>query len=263
MIELEQYLGTISNKIAESLTLYRDELAFTRMSRKCLEKYSDEYGNVYQKGALIGLCLDVELRRLSRGGYGLIDLMKDLGDRFGANRPFKDKALFREIEALTYPEIGDFLRTYVSGNEPLPLQRIFAQIGVFYQVPKPTMEFTLGRVSLAYNPETQRIFVHNTYELNEFGRAIGYKTGDEIHSFQGMEVDLTDPNSYIEKVIASMKEGASFEVKVYRKNEAGEFELKTLRADAFKVEQMGPPLLEPVAVPTRSQQELLNDWMKK
>ena len=66
------------------------------LSRKCLHKHAGEYGNVYEKGALIGLCLDIELRRLSKGAYGLVNLMEDLSKRYGNEEPFKDKAIIQE-----------------------------------------------------------------------------------------------------------------------------------------------------------------------
>lgn len=34
------------------------------MSEGCLTTYKDQYTNVYQKGALIGLCLDIKLQSI-------------------------------------------------------------------------------------------------------------------------------------------------------------------------------------------------------
>jgi predicted metalloprotease with PDZ domain len=87
---------------------------------------------VYEKGALIGLCLDIKLRSLSDGKYGIQNLMADLSKKYGKDKPFKDNQLFDEITRLTYPEIGTFLKTYVSGNKPLPIKDIVELVGLSY-----------------------------------------------------------------------------------------------------------------------------------
>jgi len=46
---------------------FKDDLPFTELSAKCLAEHKDQHYNVYQKGALIGMCLDIQLRNLSIG----------------------------------------------------------------------------------------------------------------------------------------------------------------------------------------------------
>ena len=125
----EDYLKLIDSKLRNAKQ-YNDTLAFTTMSSGCLDKYKDQYGNVYQKGALIGLCLDIQLRYLSRGKYGIQDLMKDLSKTYGKEKSFKDEELFNKITQLTYPEIGIFFKRYVAGNEPLPIKETLALVGI-------------------------------------------------------------------------------------------------------------------------------------
>jgi predicted metalloprotease with PDZ domain len=45
---------------------FDNSLSFTEMSKNSMER-QDQYMNFYQKGALIGLCLDIRLRELSDG----------------------------------------------------------------------------------------------------------------------------------------------------------------------------------------------------
>jgi len=40
--------------------------------------YKDQYINVYQKGALIGMCIDILMREASNGNRGILSLMKEL-----------------------------------------------------------------------------------------------------------------------------------------------------------------------------------------
>jgi predicted metalloprotease with PDZ domain len=121
LISVDEFMQKIREYIFSSMA-YNDTLPFTEMSAKVLDEHEKEYGNVYQKGALIGMALDIQLRDLSDGKYGLVDLMQDLAKTYGKGKPFKDDELFDKITELTYPEIRTFFARYVEGNERLPLQ---------------------------------------------------------------------------------------------------------------------------------------------
>ncbi|MGV2480957.1 UNVERIFIED_CONTAM: peptidase M61, partial [Salmonella enterica subsp. enterica serovar Weltevreden] len=84
---------------------YNDTVPFTVMSKYVLDKYKKQYNNVYEKGAVIGMCLDIMLRYYSKGTYGTQDLMKDLAKKYGKNKSFKDDELFDDIEKLTFKEV--------------------------------------------------------------------------------------------------------------------------------------------------------------
>ncbi len=129
----EQFLDKLAGKIVDSRTHYDDTLAFTQLSKYAASTYADQYGNVYQKGALIGACLDIYLLHLSEGGYGLKNLTHDLGIRYGKDRFFEDDELFDEIARLSYPEVKEFLLTYAQGNTPIPYETYFDLVGIRYQ----------------------------------------------------------------------------------------------------------------------------------
>ncbi|WP_373514972.1 peptidase M61, partial [Persicitalea sp.] len=134
IIDLPTYLDRQAEKVENARTRYTDSLSFTAMSSDVLETYKDEYSNVYEKGALIGLSLDLKLRELSGGKYGTQDLLRDLAKTYGKDKSFKDNELFDKITELTYPGIRDFFRRYVEGGEPLPLQELFGKIGIDFEI---------------------------------------------------------------------------------------------------------------------------------
>ena len=93
----------------EGANALNDTMPFTTMSANVLtEPYKDQYLNVYQKGALIGMCLDIQIRESSGGKRGILDLMHQLSNEYGVSKPFNDADLFAKITSLTYPEVGDF-----------------------------------------------------------------------------------------------------------------------------------------------------------
>ena len=56
-----------------------DSMSFTKMSENVLDApYAAQYYNVNQKGALIGMCIDILLREESKGKRGVLSLMKEL-----------------------------------------------------------------------------------------------------------------------------------------------------------------------------------------
>ncbi|SEL02057.1 M61 family metallopeptidase [Parapedobacter koreensis] len=129
----EQFLDKLAEKIVDSREHYNDTLSFTQLSKYAASTYADQYGNVYQKGALIGACLDIYLLHLSEGGYGLKNLTHDLGIRYGKDSFFEDDELFDEIARLSYPEAKEFLLKYTQGNTSIPYEDFFGLVGVRYQ----------------------------------------------------------------------------------------------------------------------------------
>lgn len=236
LITPEEYLNVLRQKMLIA-SQFLDTVAFTEISKFTLDQYKDQYYNVYQKGALIGMCLDIKLRKLSNGKYGMQNLVADLGKKFGKSKAFQDDQLFTEITALTYPEIGDFLKRYVGGNETLPLEEIFNLVGVKYAPELITEELTLGlevpALTLTTVNEKPRIAIGNAEALNEQGKALGFQDGDIPVKLNGEDFPDYGPEiqSFITRQNASLKEGNMLSYVVLRKNEAGEekkVELKTV-----------------------------------
>ncbi len=120
LIDENEFYSRIAEKIAHAAEL-NDTMPFTTMSANVLtEPYKAQYLNVYEKGALIGMCLDIIIREKSNGERGILDLMQKLSAEYGASKPFNDEELFAKITSFTYPEVGDFLKTYVAGPTPIP-----------------------------------------------------------------------------------------------------------------------------------------------
>jgi predicted metalloprotease with PDZ domain len=257
LITQKELLDVLSGKITNSQTRYNDTVAFTTMSSHILGEYKKQFGNVYQKGALITMCLDIKLLQLSQGKYGIMNLIHDLSNQYGKQKGFKDSALFSEIGKLTYPEIKQFLDTYVGGGQPLPLQEIFSLVGVNFQAEGETGDssFSIGRVSMSVNPKTGRFVVFDTTGMNSIGKTLGYRKGDELVSVNGKELSFKDA-SFFPVLYASSKNGDNLTVKVMRNNEPAE-----LKATMQKIPIKKLNMLTFMDKPTEQQLMLRKAWL--
>jgi predicted metalloprotease with PDZ domain len=266
-INFSEYLKRIQGKIATSKNVYNDTLSFTTMSAHVLEKeYKNQYLNVYQKGALIGLCLDVKLRELSHGKYGTQNLAADLSERYGKNKPFKDAEFFDAITKITgFPEIRDFFTKYVEGTSPLPLIKTLESIGVKHETPERTKNIGLGFLSSNLNMDqnTKRLFLMNDDGINAFGKQLGLKAKDELVSINGLSLLYENLKKSRQAFLQNTKEGDLVTFIVMRKDSNDNFTEVKLSSHAFAVEDPQKYLLTEMENPTSEQKQLRNWWMKK
>ena len=211
------------------------------------------------KGALISACLDLYLLHLSNNRYGLKDLKHDLGVKYGKDKYFEDAELFGEIEKLTYPEIKEFLIRHVEKGEPVPYEKYFALAGVLYIAKENERVFTLGGMDIT--GAEGRIFIGQTGSMNEFGKKMGYKEGDELVSLNSEAMTPANTDIALQKFYSSTKEGDKVMVVVRRKNAAGNIETITLSAPAMLVDK--PKLHQLRFDPNASegQLKLRNVWL--
>ncbi|MBX9887368.1 MAG: peptidase M61 [Flavobacteriaceae bacterium] len=192
LINEEDYYGRLSDQI-ERANAMNDTMSFTKMSANVLEQpYKDQYINVYQKGALIGMCMDIIIREKSKGEKGILDLMQKLSTEFGVSKAFNDNELFDKITTLTYPEVGEFLKTYVAGTTPIPYDFYLAKVGVTTSnIKSPASIFLKGQVPyITVNQETKEIIVIPNIELNAFFTGLDLKGGDIIESINEKPYNL-------------------------------------------------------------------------
>ena len=225
LITLEQYLDILREKILTADN-FKDSVPFTDISKFTLDRYKDQYYNVYQKGALIGMCLDIKLRQLSEGEYGLQNLIADLSKKYGKTKAFQDDKLFDEITALTYPEIGEFLKKYVGGSEKLPLKEIFDIVGINYIdkliAPDVNLGLESNAVTITQAEGSPKLAISNVEALNAQGKLLAFKEGDILLKINGELIPYNQQfSSFLERQQNSLIEGKTLSFTVLRKNEAG------------------------------------------
>ena len=191
LISPDEYLGVLREKLLTAAQ-FKDELPFTELSKGALDEYADQYYNVYMKGALIGMVLDIKLRKLSDGAYGVQELMAELSEKYGQNSAFEDEALFGVITEMTYPEIGEFFKNHVYGGTPLPYNEVFSEVGVELVEQGTFKNYSLGlnqpNITVAEHEGVQRLAITNDQSLNEMGQALGFKNGDILIKLTGEDI---------------------------------------------------------------------------
>ncbi|GAA4818583.1 peptidase M61 [Litoribaculum gwangyangense] len=253
----QDFYNKIMDKIQGSKRM-NDAMSFTIMSENVLkEPYKDEYLNVYQKGALIGMCIDILMREESNGNRGILSLMKELSNRYGKNKPFEDDKLIEEITAMTYPSVGEFLNTHVVGDIPIDYNEFFNKVGLEIGEGKVETNYILmnGMPIVSGDPQKGTIFFTDLVLQNSFWVENGAQPNDVIKTIDGEALTLQNANQLLQKIF-SWKPGQEVEVTLERNTE--EVAIKTAVTPTYT---KGEGIMEK-ADATNAQKALRQAWLK-
>ena len=250
----EEFYNKIMDKISTSLSL-NDTMSFTEMSEHVIdEPYASNYYNVYMKGALIGMSLDILLREQSNGSESMLSLMKDLSAKYGIDKPFEDDNLINEITEMTYPEIGEFLRTHVEGTTPIDYAALFSKVGLeFTEDEVQTGFFLNGQVPFVDVTDDGAIFFRNM-DLHSSLDSLGVLPGDVLVSVDSTEYNLDNIRNLI---FGSMQWTPETEITMVVDRDGEEIELSGVVGVPMAPRQR----IVEVEEPTEEQLQLRNYWL--
>ncbi len=201
LITEEQFLASMSKKEKTSKQAFRDDQSFTEMSKNVLDpKMKAQYPNVYEKGALMAMCLDIMLREASGGKTGILHMMGELSKKYGPEKPFDDNSLISEITAMTNAEVGSFLQEHVVKGTPIDYARYLRRVGVERAVVKePTLVvFLVGNTPyVAVDTVNKKAIALIKDQHNNFMNALGVKDGDELLEINGSAIDASTPTNVL------------------------------------------------------------------
>lgn len=257
LIEPTDFYNTIMTKIATSKNL-DDAMSFTVMSENVLEEpYAHNYYNVYMKGALIGMCIDILMRKESDGNRSMLSLMKELSAKYGKEKPFDDDKIIAEITEMTYPSVGEFLKTHVEGDVPINYNEFFEMVGLTMgETEVPTNYIFAGGQNIIFDGDPNKgIFFSPMALQNSFWASQGVQAGDIIKKVNGK--DLTLENA--QQVISGMyvwQEGQEYSLDLERNGEA-----VVLKGTLGKATAKSESLVEDENA-TEAQKALRQAWLK-
>lgn len=232
-ISEDEFYAAMLAKISTSLQM-DDSMSFTTMSENVLEQpYSSNYYNVYQKGALIGMCMDILMREESKGNRSMLSLMKELSAKYGKDKPFVDDTIIAEISKMTYPSIAEFLETHVEGTTPIDYNLFFNKVGLVQKEGKVKGNFIMdGNTPIVSGDPEKGIFFTELVENNSFWTENGVKANDVIKQVNGAEVTLQNARTIFQKVYG-WEIGKEIEVKLDRAGE--EIVIKTITTQSYTI----------------------------
>lgn len=256
LITEQKFIDKMKGKIASSMR-YNDTMSFTKMSKNILEeKYAKNYGNVYQKGALIGMTLDILLREESKGAYGVRNLMKDLSIKYGQHQPFKDDAILSEIVSMTYPSVKTFFDNHLTGNTPINYDDYFAKVGIVKKKEKIDAGYFFDSSSQMFISANRKGEVFFTSRKNSALSAMGIKGGDVIKSINGEAVTLKNIRNFMGQSM-QWKEGDTISFGVLRDGKElkleGDFVKGTTEVEKLIIEDLPN---------TNPKKKLRDAWLK-
>ena len=206
LISPEDYYKEINSQILRSTAYYDDATSFTEMSEHILDSpFKENYSNVYQKGALIGMCMDILLREESQGNRSMLSLMKELSQRYGVQKPFDDDTLIQEITNMTYPSIGAFLNTHVVAGIPIDYSAFLKKVGLTFKYSKvPAGFIQSGKGSVFAADEHKGIlFFNENVNDNSFWTENGVQEHDILKSLNGIAVTFDNAKAMIIKMYSA------------------------------------------------------------
>lgn len=220
IVDKQDFYTKVMGKIKASQR-FTDAMSFTIMSENILkDAYKDEYANVYQKGALIGMCIDILMREASNGDRGILSLMKALSKKYGEKKPFEDDSLIKEIIEMTYPSVGTFLNTHVVGDLPINYNSILAKVGLEIGETQIKANYIMmnGVPIVSGNGQKGTIFFTEAALENSFWAAQGIKANDVIVAINNENLTMLNANDVLQKVFM-WKPGENITVKLNRNGE--------------------------------------------
>lgn len=129
----KEYLTEMEGKLSAGAGFPYSEMSFTEMSANVLEeKYHKQYSQVYTRGAVLGMLLDAEIQRLTKGKKKLLDVMLTLNARYGADKSFDEDKFIGEFVAEVHPDLKNFFDTYIEGRNQWEPNKQLDYIGIVY-----------------------------------------------------------------------------------------------------------------------------------
>jgi predicted metalloprotease with PDZ domain len=214
----------------------------------------------YDKGAILGLLLDLEIRRRSNNARSLDDVMRALyADYFKRGRNYTPEDFQREAERAAGSSLEEFFRAYVRGREELDYNAALEWVGLRLDTSAPA---TPARGAVADSSgyvyplgatvaeDGERLVVRNVH-AGEPAYEQGLNAGDQIVAVDGYRAT----RDFLLARVGDKRPGDTLALTVFRDDELRTLPLKLgARANV-------PYRIVPVASPTEQQRRGYQAWL--
>ncbi len=213
----------------------------------------------YLKGSLVGLVLDLEIRRGTRGEKSLDDVLRLLFERYGQfDQGFPERVYQETAEEVAGGSLAQFFGRYINGVDPLPLDALLATAGL--SLTRRTTAPGEGKngdaaphawLGVSTRMEQGRPVVRTAYDP---GPAAGVlDAGDALVALNGIRIP--DADALSERVAANHHPGDRVELCVFRRDRliTRTLELGTAPPNQYRVQR--------VARPTAGERATYEGWL--
>lgn len=210
----------------------------------------------YEKGELLGLLLDLEIRRRSRGTKSLDDVMRQLNADFAKRNRNYTSADFQKIcEQLAGGSLDQFFSRYVRGREELPYNEFLSAAGLQLDTTGGAEMTVVPAMSYlgADLEETDGVLTIKSVRAGSPAYEQGLNAKDQILALDGIRVN----KELFETLLAARRPDTVVRVTVFRNEDLRTFQIK-----------LGSRLSVPyriVQLPSRTnlQQQIYDSWMSQ
>lgn len=213
----------------------------------------------YDKGELLGLLLDLEIRRRTNSSKSLDDVMRTLYANFFEKGQNYTPGDFQKIcESVAGASLEDFFVRYVRGREEMPYNQFFNAAGLrLEQMGVPAGEATnsiapmKGFLGAELDDRTDMLLIQNV-KVGTPAYEQGLNAKDQIIALDGARVD----KDTFEALIAAKRPGEIVHITLFRNDDLRTFDIKLGgRVDA-------PYKLNGLQSITEKQSRVYQSWMR-
>ncbi|HEY0771330.1 MAG TPA: PDZ domain-containing protein [Sphingobacteriaceae bacterium] len=211
----------------------------------------------YNKGALLGMIIDLEIMNATKGAKGLDDVMKQMYDLYykKLNRGFTDAEFKAMVEKVAGKSFDDIYSDYVNGVNPIDYKKYLGYAGL-----QPVDEYDgksepyLGVATAVKDGKT----IVTSVARNSAAWLVGINVNDELLSVNGSRISPgTDPKvSELSKFISSAKVGDKLKIELVRDGLVKNLEVRLLKNPSVKYK------IEPVEGASEMQLKIRKKWLK-
>jgi predicted metalloprotease with PDZ domain len=225
-VTAERYLAGIAREIQslQSRPAHRFMSAEESSVGTWLDKYPayrqpERSVDYYNKGFLLGVLLDLQMREASGGKKSLRDLFLYLDANFARQGKFfaNSDGIRQAAEAVASTDFRDFWRRYVSGTEEIPYDDFFRTVGLHLQVTSTNVADPGFSAERAFGSLTTTV---NRVSPGSPALAAGLRPGDVIAAINGEE------NAPLERALSGMHPGDTLRLRIVRAGQPQELQFK-------------------------------------
>lgn len=258
VITVDGFIKNMKDKMSSSRN-FNESIPFTVSSEGALTYFENEYLNVYEKGALIGMCIDLTLLSETEGKYGLPDLLLDLSQMYGRDTFFMDDELFDIIESVSGSTIiREFFARHVEGAEPLPYKKLLHKVGYNFTEEKKSQVIADGGLSFRLKDDYMIISRYKTSD--PLTKQLKFKRGDRMLKWNGKKVNKDNWLDIKAEYTANAKLGDKVVVEVQR-NKQGKWKKLKLTGVVMMREDVAKDYWVEKDNPSEKELELRKAWL--